>query len=655
MVITWFSAGDSLHRDALVAFASALHPIHVYAICELGPNDPKGSTDFLSRRCGNLSILEMDAAFGRGAALRAGLAQTREESVAFVDLNAEVAPAAVHRAFRSLVALEADGVVFDRFLCTDGDRFGVQGTLTRLVNRVARAGFGIRVGDVRSPLKAFTRSSLLRIFEGLRLYAHGFDIDLLLNAKKCKCRIVEIPFEPGEFSIERKRTRDVVSTIAPLAALRFFHSPLRNLPFVDLIAARYALPAKRSYSIAIFCWRDPSSPKAGGGEVYLHEQAKCWVRQGCEVTWVSERFPGSPATEVLDGIKIVRRGRGLFVFAAVPFWHLFESDKRYDFIIDVMNGLPFFTPLYSMKPKVCLIYHVHAHHFREELPRGISDIAVWVECKLVPFVYRLTRFLTISDSTMADLTALGISKLPIAMIHSGVPSEYVPGPKSDVPTIVYVGRIRRYKQIRKLLDAFEIVKRAVPDARLVVAGAGDDLPSLREETRERGLSDVDFLGRVDEATKIRLLQEGWVFGMPSQIEGWGIVVVEAAACGTPAVAYDVNGLRDCILDGRTGYLASCDEEFAARLLSLVSDRSLRTRMSLAAAEWSKRFSWERTAALTLETIRLSQPWRAVFEPIDESGWGLRSKHRRSASILGGVSGNAAREAENEGRAVTKST
>jgi hypothetical protein len=78
-------------------------------------------------------------------------------------------------------------------------------------------------------------------------------------------------------------------------------------------------------------------------------------------------------------------------------------------------------------------------------------------------------------------------------------------------------------------------------------------------------------------------------------------------------------------------------------------------MSLAAAEWSKRFSWERTAALTLETIRLSQPWRAVFEPIDESGWGLRSKHRRSASILGGVSGNAAREAENEGRAVTKST
>ncbi len=601
----------------------------------------KGTTESISQRYANLSILEMDAVFGRGAALRAGLARTREDNVAFVDLNASVAPDAIAGSFQELAESRADGLVYDRFAGGMGTgRSDGQALLTRFVNVIARAAFGIGIGDVRSPLKVFRRATLVRIFEGLRLYAHGFDIDLLFNAKMLGCRIEERSLPSTGYSIEVKRTGDVLSTVPSLLALRSYHSPLRRLPFVDMITARYALPAKRSYSIAIFCWRDPLSPKAGGGEVYLHEQAKWWVRQGCEVIWLSERFPGSLKEEVVDGIKIVRRGRGLMVFAAVPFWHIFESDRRYDFIIDVMNGLPFFSPLYSMKPKVCLIYHVHAHHFRTELPRGIADIAVWVECKLVPFVYRMTRFATISESTKSELRALGISRLPIATIHSGVSADHVPGRKADVPTVLYVGRVRRYKGLRKLIDAFASVKERVPTARLVIAGTGDDLASLQSETAARGIRDVEFLGRVDEATKIRLMQEAWVFGMPSQLEGWGIVVVEAAACGTPAVAYDVNGLRDCILSGSTGFLAGSDIEFRDRLLELLQNETLRYRMALAALEWSKRFSWERTAARTLETIRLSQPWRAVFEPIGDGGWGIRERARRAVSSLGDVNGNA---------------
>jgi len=587
----------------------------------------------------------MDAVLGRGAALRAGLARTNEACVAFVDLNACIAPESIVSALLALAESNADGIVYNRFADDGARRNDAQATLTKLTNFIARATFGIRIADVRSPLKVFKRAALIRIFEGLRLYAHGFDIDLLFNAKLRRCRIVERNLPPSLFSIERKRFGDVLSTVAPLVALRVFHSPLRGMPFVDLVTARYALPTKRSYSIAIFCWRDPSSPKAGGGEVYLHEQAKHWVEQGCDVVWVSERFAGSAKEELLDGIKIVRRGRGLLVFLAVPLWHLFESKRRYDFIIDVMNGLPFFTPLYSMKPKVCLIYHVHAHHFRDELPRGISDVAVWVECRLVPFVYRATRFATISDSTKREMRGLGISRLPIATIHSGVSSDHRPGVKADKPTVLYVGRIRRYKGLRKLIDAFAAVKRDIPDARLVIAGTGDDLPFLQRETAMRGLRDVEFLGRVNDAEKVRLMQEAWVFGMPSQLEGWGIVVVEAAACGTPSVAYDVNGLRDCILSGTTGFLAQNDLDFARRLHDLLRDATLRNRMAIAALAWSQRFSWERTAERTLETIRLSQPWRAVFEPIGESGWGIRARARRSVGSLGEVTGNASRLAD----------
>jgi glycosyltransferase involved in cell wall biosynthesis len=635
VVVTWFDAENPTHRRLLSSLAAALAPVHLFAVCELGRGGERGRTDSISSPHANLTILEMDVMFGRGAALRAGLAQTREDLVAFVDLDARVAPDAIVQSFAALSATGVDGVVYDRFARADDDRRRDPRALgSRIVNHIARLGFGLAVRDVRSPLKVFERAALHRVFDGLRLFAHGFDIDLLLNAKKRGVRIVEMELSRERFTIAKKTTRDVLRAIAPLVALRLFHSPLRHLPFAELVAARYALPTKRQYGIAIFCWRDPLSPKAGGGEVYLHEQAKSWVRQGCEVTWVAERFAGSAPEEMLDGIRIVRRGRGLFVFAAIPLWHLFESAKRYDFIIDVMNGIPFFTPLYSMKPKIALIHHIHTHHFHDELPGLLASVAAWVEGKLVPYIYRNTRFATVSDSTKDEMRRLKISRLPIAIIHNGVPGDHVPGAKASEPTILYLGRIRRYKQVRKLIDAFAAAKESVPNARLVIAGVGDDLANLKRETVERGLKDVSFLGHVDHATKIRLMQEAWVFGMPSRFEGWGIVVIEAAACSTPAVAYNVNGLRDCIVDGETGFLAEDDAMFSARLTAILTNESLRRRMELAAREWSQRFSWERTAARTLETIRVSQPWRAVFEPLDELSWGIRSRRRRSVAAFG---------------------
>ena len=552
--------------------------------------------------------------------------QTHDPYVALVEVDAAVPARYITSALRELIEQPAlDGIVFRRRLQR---RLGpTPPPLDRLAaacgNLVARTWFGLAVRDVNSPLRVFRRSALGPLFEKLRLYNHGFYTDLLYNAKRARCRIEQrdLPWtvraaRPGIGKI-------AVATLFTLAGLRLYYSFARTFPIVEFLGARYALPAKRSYKIAIFCARDPLSPKAGGSEVYLYEQAKCWVAAGCSVVWIAERFGGSKTQEVLDGIHIVRRGKGLLVFARAALWHIFESHRDYEFIIDNMNGFPFFTPLYSWKPKVCLIHHLHAAHFREELPRWLAELAVAIETRLVPLVYAKTRFVTVSESTKGEIEAHGITKLPVLLVHNGVPETLVPGRKAPDPTILYLGRVRRYKQLRKLIDSFAQVKRAVPASKLVIAGAGDDLNDLRTYDEQQGVADVTFTGRVDEATKIRLMQEAWVFGMPSKLEGWGIVVVEAAACGTPTVAYDVNGLRDCIIDGYTGYLARDDAEFAERLRALLSADDLRARLSAGARDWSQQFSWARTAERTLAAIRLAQPWRAVFEPDLAGVWKLR--------------------------------
>ncbi|MBV8600229.1 MAG: glycosyltransferase family 4 protein, partial [Candidatus Eremiobacteraeota bacterium] len=250
--------------------------------------------------------------------------------------------------------------------------------------------------------------------------------------------------------------------------------------------------------------------------------------------------------------------------------------------------------------------------------------------RLVPLVYRNTRFLTISESTRREMEELHMSRRPIEIVVSGVPRELVPGAKAAEPTILYLGRLKAYKRIRELIDAFAAIRARIPNARLVIAGEGDDRASLEAYASQRGGDAIAFTGRVDDATKLRLMQEAWVFGMPSSIEGWGIVVVEANACGTPAVAYDVQGLRDCIVDGRTGFLARDPAEFAERLEAVLADDALRERLSREARAWAEQFSWDKTAGVTLEQIRRLQPWRAVFEPDEEGSWQLRKTQQLGA-------------------------
>lgn len=284
------------------------------------------------------------------------------------------------------------------------------------------------------------------------------------------------------------------------------------------------------------------------------------------------------------------------MYAAAPLAYS-KYMRDCDVLLDAENGIPFFTPLYSRRPTALLMFHVHRDVLLRELPPPLSWFTWALEVWFMPRVYRRIPFIAISESTRDEIIAHRYTRLPVTLVHSGVDHDVLwPSKKSQVPTVAYLGRVVRYKRIRELLEAFVNVRRRVPDAVLHIAGTGNDLQPCRDLAKQLKIDgSTTFEGSVDEQRKRELLASAWVFAQPSRVEGWGISVIEAGACGTPAVAMRVPGLRDAIVHGKTGLLAQSWHEFADAVTYILRDDSYRTCLSKNALERSKEFSWKASA------------------------------------------------------------
>ncbi len=362
------------------------------------------------------------------------------------------------------------------------------------------------------------------------------------------------------------------------------------------------------YRILFINWRDIRNPEAGGAEVHLHEISTRLARMGHEVSIVASRFPQAPREEIVDGVRVLRIG-GKFTFNFhVPFFvtRLLRHES-FDIVIDDINKIPFYTPIYVRRPILALAHHLFAHTIFLET---ILPFAVYVYLGeiLIPSIYRRVPFVVVSESTRRDFISRGIPEENIRVIHNGVDHEnYTPdlSAKSVIPLVGYIGRIKKYKRLDILLRAFQLVKHRIPEARMKIAGSGDHLPKLMKLADQLGIrDDVEFLGFVGEKEKIAMLREAHVVVNPSSKEGWGVTVIEANACGTPVIASDVPGLRDAVVDGRTGFLVPYADiqAFAKRIVDVLSDSALRQSLSEEAVRWARRFNWDASANAMIEVI-----------------------------------------------------
>lgn len=379
--------------------------------------------------------------------------------------------------------------------------------------------------------------------------------------------------------------------------------------------------------VLILTWRDAINNKEmGGNEVYVERIANGLIDKGYEVTVFSSKGEDQAFSEIVNGVQYIRRGSRYTVYFWAALHYLLGLNKKTDFIIDTGNGVPFCTPLYSKKPKVMLVHHFHNGQWFQEFPFPIGAVGYYIERFVMPFIYRKTRFVTVSNSSKLDLEFLGIDSKNIQIAYNGTNlSGEFDTSKVDLyknPTILYLGRLREYKRIDLAIKALAEIKKTIPNVQLKIAGLGDDENRLKEITKKLGLEkSVSFLGFVSESQKRNLLTKSWVYVNPSSKEGWGIVNIEANHYGTPVVGFNVFGVRDSVKDGYSGYLAENFEDFVAKLANALRSNSRETNaMRKNAIDWASRFNWEDTVNVFDKEIKKQTKSKNV-------GFGIKVKKK----------------------------
>ncbi len=356
--------------------------------------------------------------------------------------------------------------------------------------------------------------------------------------------------------------------------------------------------------LLVLNWLDRENPRAGGAEIHLHECFGRLAAEGWKVTLVSSGWPGSEPRTVLDGIEVHRVG-GRYGYAAAVrrYVHRTFGGRSFDLAVEDLNKVPVFLPRWSPAPVLLLVHHLFGATAFREAPLPVA-LATWLLERPIPRVYRGIPCVAVSRSTRDDLVARGLRATEIRVVENGIDPEVLRPGQGEArfpdPTLVYLGRLKRYKRVDLILRAVAGLRREGEAVRLLVAGDGDRRAALERLARRLGLGpgEVTFLGFVSEERKRELLQRGWVHTLTSEKEGWGISNLEAAACATPTVASDVPGLRDSVLHDRTGLLVPHGDvgALAEAYRRLLRDRVARERMGAAARAFAEGLTWDRSAA-----------------------------------------------------------
>jgi glycosyltransferase involved in cell wall biosynthesis len=355
-------------------------------------------------------------------------------------------------------------------------------------------------------------------------------------------------------------------------------------------------------------WQDLNHPASGGAEVHLEEILSRMAKRGHQVDLFCCNFPGGKAYETRDGFNIIRKGsRSTFNWVVMTQLRKLIKANKYDIIFEDINKIPFYTPLYQKLPLMVIIPHLFSNSIFKEINLLLGTYIYLAE-KPFSSVYRKKHVMVISESTAEEIVARGIPEKQVHVVKCGIDNKVFLYDstigKFENPTILYVGRIKKYKSVETAIDALPKISAQIPDVKMVIIGAGDHLPHLKKRVADLQLEDrVEFPGFVSVSAKVDYLRRSHLSVYPSLKEGWGLTNIEANACGTPVLAARVPGLRDSVDEGVSGLLFEHGnvDQFAWKAVKILSDSECRHKLEKGALAHAAKFSWDNTA---LETEQL---------------------------------------------------
>jgi len=352
-------------------------------------------------------------------------------------------------------------------------------------------------------------------------------------------------------------------------------------------------------------WRDLDDDEAGGSEVHAHNIASIWAQSGVQVTMRTSAAVGQPTTAVREGYSVSRKAGRYTVFPRSALSEITGRLGPCDGLIEIWNGMPFFSPLWWRGPRAIWLHHVHGPMWGMTLPKPVAAVGVALEEKIAPRFYRHQPIVTLSPSSRDELVGdLGFDDDKVTVITPGVDPFFTPGgERSATPLAVAVGRLVPVKDFPRLVRIMAGVRARVPDVELTIVGEGYERDAILATVAEHGAQDwVRLVGRISDEELRDLYRRAWVATSASSREGWGMTLTEAAACGTPTVATDISGHADAVAPGRSGLLASTDADLIDTMTRVLTDSELRGRLQEGALARAAELTWEQAATANFEVL-----------------------------------------------------
>ncbi len=363
-------------------------------------------------------------------------------------------------------------------------------------------------------------------------------------------------------------------------------------------------------NILILNWRDVRHPKSGGAELVTMEHAKGWVAAGHRVTWLTASYPGAAKESIVEGVHFVRRWGSLSVYLYAPIY-LLANARLVDVIVDEVHGFPFFSPLFTWKPVVVFIHEIAGEIWDYMFPFPKNIIGKFLE-RWYFRLYRHCLFWTDADSTVSELVERGIPRTQCVAIPCPVirvqGTGYRGQEKEKSPTYIFVSRVVRMKGVEEIIKAFSFIARAQDDARLWIVGLGEPayIEELNRMMHEYKIQHhVKFFGNVSEKRKFNLMARAQLLLHASVKEGWGLVVLEAASMGTPAIVYNVSGLKDVVKNGRTGIVIknNSPHDMAEEAVKLIGDMKRYRQYQENGMIWVNSLRWKDAVGESLRVLK----------------------------------------------------